>query len=135
MIDIKTFLCKQLFRKRRNSLLVAHLLRHPRDVLGGGVAVHAHQDVDAAEVGFDAAVGHHTLVGEPSPDADGRARALVSELALQALRAFPTTTVEDEAVLGGATDKRTSAAVAYRLGVKRRLQTFVGQLRFREYNS
>ena len=58
----------------------------------------------------------------------------MSELALEALRAFPTTTVEDEAVLGGATDKRTSAAVAYRLGVKRRLQTFVGQLRFREYN-
>ena len=62
-----------------------------------------------------------------------RVDTLVSELALQSLRAFPTTTVEDEAALGG-TDKRTSAAVAYRLGVKRRLQTFVGQLRFREYN-
>ena len=89
---------------------------------------------DGMREDFAAAVGHHTLVGAPAPAADGRARALVSELALEALRAFPTTTVEDEAVLASATDKRTSAAVAYRLGVKRRLQTFVGQLRFREYN-
>ena len=42
---------------RRVEVVVPHLLGHPRDGGDGRVAEHAHQQVDAAEVGLDAAVG------------------------------------------------------------------------------
>ena len=69
---------------------------------------------------------------------DAERAALADRFAVTAIATLTAAVefaAEDEAVLASATDKRTSAAVAYRLGVKRRLQTFVGQLRFREYNS